>query len=109
MAACYDRKNASAQEIQNCVQGCNRKVEVVHNIIQNEMGQLQNRLERCSMNCQDEVRDKMAGKDNTPANMELAEKHAMNCTGQCVDKHIALLKSIQYKIESDINAAVKQN
>ena len=108
MAACYDVRGASGQDIQNCVQGTNRRMEAIHNIIQNEMGQLQNRLERCSMGCQDEVRDKMAGKDNTPANMAAAEKVALDCTTSCVDKHIALLKSVQYKIETDIKTATER-
>ena len=108
MAACYDNKRASAQEIQHCVQGCNRKMEAVNNVVQGEMNQLQSRLERCSMGCQDEVKDAMAGKDNTPANMAEAEKIALKCTSTCVDKHMALLKSVQYNIERGIDNITKQ-
>jgi hypothetical protein len=107
MAACYDRKNASPQEIQHCVQGCGRKMEAVNQIIQGEMTTLQSRLERCLAGCQDEVKDKMHGKDNSQANMELSEKLAMQCAKPCVEKHINMLKSVKYKIETDIDKVAK--
>jgi hypothetical protein len=109
MAACHDKRNASAQEIQHCVQGCGRKMEAANQIIQAEMGQLQNRLERCSMGCQDEVRDAMHGKDNSQANQEMAERLALKCTGSCVNKHMDLLKSVQHKLESDIDRMASQH
>jgi hypothetical protein len=47
----------------------------------------------------------MRGKDNTPANVAEAETLAFNCSSACVDKHIALLKGIQSKLETDIASA----
>ena len=60
------------------------------------------------MSCQDEVKDAMIGADHSQRNQDKAEGLALACTKRCVDTHIALLKSIQYKVETDIDKLVKQ-
>lgn len=71
------------------------------------MNGFQNRLQRCSLSCQDEVNDKFRNLDmSNSINSLAANKMMLSCSSSCVDKNLALLKSIQSKIESDIDKAV---
>lgn len=67
------------------------------------MNNFQNRVNRCAQQCSDEVNDKFSDAPNNPANQEAAQKMMHNCAQVCVDKHIAMLKSLQVKIEKDID------
>ena len=109
MADCYSSKTSTSKEIESCLQGCSKPVSTIQNIVQNEMNGFQNRLERCSLSCQDEVNDKFRNLDlNNSTNSLAANKLMLSCSSSCVDKSLALLKSIQAKIESDIDK-VSQN
>jgi hypothetical protein len=72
------------------------------------MGQFQEKLTRCSMVCQDEVGEKydLSG-PNAERNRDAAQKALMNCLNGCVDKHVSLLKSIQSKLEKEIQSIPK--
>ena len=71
------------------------------------MNDFQNRLERCSMGCQDSVKDKFGALEQNSPKVPAAQKQLLGCMASCVDKHIAMLKSVQYKIQQDIDKAVK--
>ncbi|RYH26700.1 DUF842 domain-containing protein [archaeon] len=69
-----------------------------------EMSQFQDRLSRCSMACQDEVRDRFSSSQDSAG----AKREMGNCMSTCVDKHVALLKSVQTVLERDIDTIAKQ-
>lgn len=75
------------------------------NAIQNEMNQFQGRIQRCSMDCEDRARDKFPSinANSSTREKENFEKEIMSCMTLCVDKHIALLKTISVKIEGDLD------
>jgi len=54
------------------------------------------------MDCQDTTKDKFP--DMNPA----AEKHFYTCTSSCIDKHIALLKSVQGNVEKNIDEVMRK-
>jgi hypothetical protein len=103
MAECYISKSASANDIQACVQGASQPSATVNQLIQAEMSSFQDRLQRCSMNCRDETKDKYPN----PSGNAAAEKMITNCLGVCADKHIAMLKSIRYNIEQKVDEVTK--
>ena len=80
---------------------------IAQKVIQNEMNDFQSRLQRCSMSCQDGLKDKFGPLENNSSKIPAAERHLMSCMSSCVDKHITLLRSIQSKIESDIDRVSK--
>jgi hypothetical protein len=105
---CYSNKNASSQECEHCANNCTVPIRNAQNLIQNEMSQFQQKLQRCAMVCQDEVTSKYGG-NPSEKDMPAAQKAANSCVSSCVDKHIAMLKAMQSKIESEIQSMVKKN
>lgn len=105
MSECYNSKSASSNEVENCVNRHSAPAQMVQQVIQHEMSQLQDRLQRCSMACQDEVRDKYPNVSGSNAS---ADAMAERCLMNCADKHIAMLKSIKYNIETKIDEVAKR-
>ncbi|KAJ1422797.1 hypothetical protein B484DRAFT_452189 [Ochromonadaceae sp. CCMP2298] len=104
MAECYNSKSASANGIQECVQKASTPSNTINQLIQQEMSQFQDRLQRCSMNCRDETKDKYPNPSGNPE----AEKMITNCLGVCADKHIDMLKSIRYNLEQKVDEVTKR-
>lgn len=102
MAECYNSGTSSSESIERCAFQASQPSKYIQQIVENEMSQLNGRLQRCGMSCQDEVRDKY-----TTMNSD-AEKAMKNCLNSCADKHIAMLKSIKYNIESKIDEATRK-
>lgn len=100
LAECYNSKTASVDDIQRCCNNQQAPVQTADRLLQNEMKQMQDRLQRCSMACQDEVNDKYPNAVQPHAQAEaLAEK----CLIACADKHLAMLKSMKYNIETKLD------
>ena len=109
MADCYNAKSASSSDVERCVHSAASPQNAVQQIIQNEMNQLQNRIERCSMACQDELRDKYPKLTSiSDGSNPAAEAMAKKCMIACGDKHIAMLKSIKYNLEQSIDEVTKR-
>lgn len=102
MAKCFDDPSASSQQIQSCLGSAGAPVNAAQNIIQGEMNQFQNRLQRCSMDCQDIATDKFSNQ-SSPSDREKFEREVLGCMQSCVDKHITLLKNMGAKLESEID------
>ncbi len=100
MASCYDNKNASMNEIQNCLQNTQVPMQNIQQTIEHEMNQFQNRLQRGSQACQDEVRDSFG---NDTSKQAQAEKLYLQCMNKTVEKHIAMLPNIQTNLEREID------
>ncbi len=90
-----------------CANRCSVPVQNIQIVIQNEMNSFQSRVNRCAQQCSDDVNDKYGDASNSAANQEAAQKMMHNCALGCVDRHIALLKSVQAKIEKDIDQIAK--
>jgi hypothetical protein len=67
------------------------------------MNSFQDRLSRCAMACQDEARDKYSQSNDEAG----AQKVMYSCMSTCVDRHLALLKSVQGTIEREIDSVAK--
>jgi 4-diphosphocytidyl-2C-methyl-D-erythritol kinase len=102
MAACFESKSATAPQIENCIHNSSNKVQISQQIIQQEMNSFQSRLQRCMADCEDVVRDKFPNITSEQQQSQAQGQLLQGMSG-CVDKHIALLKSVKYKIESDID------
>ncbi len=104
IADCFGHTRASSQEVERCANNCFIPLQNVQSTVQREMNQFQDRLSRCSMDCQDDVRDRFQGTEDDGK----ANKAMHNCMDACVSKHIALLRSVQSTLEKDIDALAKQ-
>ena len=106
-ANCFDKKVDQAN-IQNCVQNCQQKTGMAQQVIQQEMGEFQNRLSRAMQGCQDKIKDSLAplmmakNPDNDKIN-DLAQKQMYQCGGQVVNEHIKLVAGIEKRLQSQLN------
>ena len=106
MADCCDLKSDSATN--QCLERSSAPLNIVQQIIQNEMTQLQNRVQRCGNDCEDNTRDSMGSKDmSNPKVQDEYMRKANACMSSCADKHLALLRSIQSRIEKEIDAKTR--
>ena len=83
MAACFDSKNATSQQIEACVGNSSHAVKVSQQIIQGEMNQFQGRLQRCGADCQDSVRDQNPNMDDQ-SKVDRAQGQMNSCMSSCV-------------------------
>ena len=107
IAECYNNKSASSEQVEQCAHNCTQSLQQVQAIVQNELTQFQNRIGRCTQQCQDDINDQFRGQESNPQTHAKAEQMMLSCANTCVDKHIALLKSIQNKLERDIDMVPK--
>lgn len=95
IANCY--KDSTTSDVQNCINEASQPVSMMSNMMQNEMGSLQNRLSRCISECKDLASDKfMSSKDE-----KAAHKFMLSCSNECIDKTIANSKSMQSRLDSE--------
>ena len=99
MAACCDIENPNNRD--ECLQRTSLPMQRAQQLIQNEMNQFQNRLQRCSLACEDEVKDRFDLSNEK--DMDKIQKYHLGCATQCVDKQLALLKGIQNKLEKELD------
>lgn len=106
MAKCFD--HGDDQAAQRCVEGESRGVQIAQQIIQAEIGQYTNRVQRCMQECEDNTRDRMGDVDFQDPSVVDKTKGLMNkCASACADKHVAMIKSMSHRIEKDIDAKTK--
>lgn len=92
-----------------CVERYGQQIQILEQIIQQELGTYQNRLQRCFADCSDAASDKFPDHATNPAASEKARQFMLSGASQCADKHIAMLKGVQAKIESDLDELVKRS
>ena len=108
MAKCFDA-DISDQQVENCVQRESHGVQIAQQIMQNELGQFSNRIQRCVQDCEDSARDSVGNQDlSDPRVQEKAQNMMLKCTSVCADKHIDMLRSIQGRMEKEIDSKCKR-
>lgn len=100
IADCFGNTKASSSEVEQCANNCFVPLQHIQSAVQREMNQFQDRLSRCSMDCQDQARDRFSDSKDEAG----AKKFMNSCMSTCVDRHISLLKSVQGALERDIDA-----
>ena len=67
------------------------------------MNAFQGRLQRCIADVEDAVRDKHPNLGSNQSQYDKAQSQVLAGMSSCVDKHLALLKSVKAKIESEVD------
>ncbi|XP_041369187.1 protein FAM136A-like isoform X1 [Gigantopelta aegis] len=99
---CCENQSSSLEEVQNCIDRCSTNVNKAQTYIQNELQNYQSRLQRCAMDCQDKVRDKVS----PSATEEELSKHKgelEKCVVKCADTHIDLIQPLLKKMKEVIS------
>jgi hypothetical protein len=106
IADCYGMKNASSDEVQRCVQINSQIMQQIDQIVNGEIQNFQNRVQRCANTCQDDFQsDNYNNKSGVPT--ESSQKKLIGCFTSCVDKSISTIKPMQSKLEGDIDSLTR--
>lgn len=84
--------------VQQCLEICSSPFMRAQKYLQSEFEQYQTRLQRCVLDCNDEIKDKM-GVNPKQSDMDAYTRQFESCAEKCVDKHIALLPTLFQKIK----------
>ena len=87
MAACYDNKNASSQQIEACIANNSQNVKICGQIVQQEMNQFQGRIQRCGADCEDSVRDRFTNLQDQSV-MDKAQGQMNSCMSVCIGENL---------------------
>ena len=76
-------------------------MEKANGYIQREISGYQGRLERCALDCQDKVKDKI-GANSSKDEMEKFRGIYEDCVMKCVDTHVHSLPKLTQKMKDNI-------
>ncbi|KAF7271448.1 hypothetical protein GWI33_015670 [Rhynchophorus ferrugineus] len=106
-AACCDNREASLERVQKCVDNCSVSLNWAQSYVQQQFEGLQNKLQRCVMDCNDDVKVKI-GPNPTQSEIDKYTKIFEDCATRCVDRQIDYIPSLLKKIKVDL-AKGKEN
>ncbi|XP_043258440.1 protein FAM136A-like [Colletes gigas] len=92
-ATCCDNETYSIQKVHNCVRNCSSSLNKAQEYIQGEVVRTQNRLERCVMDCNDKIKDKM-GPNPRQSEIDKYNDDFQKCATICVDNYCDSLPSL---------------
>lgn len=97
-------KSDSRQKIETCVDSCNKPLQKVQNVLESELGNLQQQMSRCAMTCYDKAVQQL-GPD--PSKYTEEQMNSMNNIVEkgvnvCADDHLKLLPQIKARIISSM-------
>lgn len=93
-ATCCDNKTLTMQSLNRCVENCGTTVNKAQNYVQGELTRVQNRLQRCVMDCNDKLRDKL-GPNPTQNEINKTTDEFETCATKCVDNYCDLLPALE--------------
>ncbi|XP_012534887.1 protein FAM136A [Monomorium pharaonis] len=93
-AQCCENESYSIQKIHTCVENCSSSLNKAQQYIQGEFERVQNRLQRCIMECNDNVKDKM-GPNPTQNDVDRYSEEFEKCATKCVDSYCELLPTLE--------------
>ncbi|XP_045472747.1 protein FAM136A-like [Harmonia axyridis] len=105
-AKCCDNNKISLEGVQKCVENCSTTLNWTQNYVQTNLNMFQNKLQRCVMDCNDDIKVKMGP---NPNDSEVDKFTALfeNCAKNCVDRQMEYLPSLLKKMKRDIAENVK--
>ncbi|RMX69100.1 hypothetical protein DD238_001928 [Peronospora effusa] len=107
-AKVFENKNWSSDQLAAAVERCQMPTNQLNQFMQQEMQNLQNRVQRCAQDCQDKAKDSLPTSGNpSESQIAQAQKDMEKCVNRCVDMHVKLLPTISSRIEQAV-AQVKQ-
>lgn len=95
---CCENSDATMEGVQQCLETCSAPFMRAQKFLQIELESYQSRLQRCVMDCNDQIKDKI-GPNPKPEDMNQFTQQFERCAEKCVDKHISLLPTVFNKIK----------
>ncbi|GIY87078.1 hypothetical protein CDAR_255861 [Caerostris darwini] len=107
-AKCCDNRSLSMEETHHCIEGCSKTINEAQTFMQNELTNFQDRIQRCVMQCQDNIRDKITP-STTEAEVSGFKKNFESCVVKCADTHIDLIPSTLKRMKEVLQSKVPSN
>ncbi|KAL2716102.1 protein FAM136A-like [Vespula squamosa] len=104
-ATCCDNESYNILQVQNCVENCSSSLNEAQNYVQNEFVRIQNRLQRCVMDCNDTIKDKMSS-NLTQNEVDRYSEEFDKCATKCVDTYCDLLPSLEKSMKNVLSSKV---
>lgn len=92
-AKCCEDSISTAEDVQRCIQSCQRPLMELQSNVKQELERFQNRIQRCVMTCQDAAQDSLSA-----VGEERAKQNFDSCLLKCADEHLAVLPSIKQRL-----------
>ncbi|GFR04544.1 protein FAM136A [Trichonephila clavipes] len=105
-AKCCDNPSLSMEESHTCIESCSKTITEAQAYLQNELTNYQDRLQRCVMQCQDNIRDKVTP-STTEAQVSSFKKDFESCVVKCADAHIDLIPSMTKRMKEVLLSKAK--
>ncbi|KAG8440888.1 hypothetical protein GDO86_006574 [Hymenochirus boettgeri] len=102
-AQCCENESASMQQVHNCIERCHTPLAQAQSLVTNELERFQDRLSRCTMNCNDKA------KDSFDSGSKEAQVKALldSCVSKCAEEHMNLIPSMTRKMKDALLQADK--
>eukprot|EP00108_Taenia_solium_P012092 TsM_000878000 transcript=TsM_000878000 gene=TsM_000878000 len=95
---CCDNKDFDTEQVQSCIEHCEKPVSAAQSLVHGELNQLQvhqscdfaSRFQTCVRECSHRAHDKFKGADDTltEAQRILVQKETLVCVNKCVEEQI---------------------
>ncbi|KAJ6641340.1 Protein FAM136A [Pseudolycoriella hygida] len=101
-AKCCEDKTSSIDSVQACVERCSVPLNKAQRYVHTELEGFQGRLQRCVMQCNDEIKNQMPP---SPSEGEVAKytNQFERCAIKCVDKHVDLIPNLFKTMKTVLN------
>ncbi|XP_076680970.1 protein FAM136A [Andrena cerasifolii] len=93
-ATCCDNESYSIQKVHHCIENCNGSLNKAQQYVQGEFERVQNRLQRCIMDCNDKIKDKM-GPNPSQREVDRYSDDFEKCATKCVDNYCDMLPTLE--------------
>lgn len=84
-ADCCENRTLKSRDVRFCIESCSINLIKVEQYVTKEFVSLQNRLQKCVNDCNEEVRSKF-GFESSGSQINRDNEYLLKCTGKCVDK-----------------------
>ncbi|XP_071504164.1 protein FAM136A-like [Diadema antillarum] len=98
-ARCCDQASGDRQ---SCIQRCQVPAQQTEEYVQKELTEFLDRLQRCTMQCQDDAKDRIRDK-MSDSEEQRVRRDLEGCLIKCGDKHVAMFPTLSKRLTDHVN------
>uniref|UniRef100_A0A023FTC3 Putative mitochondrial intermembrane space protein transporter complex n=1 Tax=Amblyomma parvum TaxID=251391 RepID=A0A023FTC3_AMBPA len=98
---CCDDSSLSMESARACVMNCSEPLEKAQSKVEGELGNFQERIRMCVVQCENDVRDQL-NPQTTEAEAVKFRGQYDACVSKCADKHIGLLPQLLQRLKDSL-------
>ncbi|PIK55474.1 hypothetical protein BSL78_07634 [Apostichopus japonicus] len=102
-ARCCENPQYQMSDVQSCAERCSQPIQQGQNYIQQELNDFLDRLQRCGMQCQDDIKDRL-GASVGGAQTDKLKQELEGCLIKCTEKHLGLLPTMSKRMKANLQS-----